>query len=73
MATTWESIEEREQRVRGTRTSSAMARSFEALYTEILRCNVECVSRQLRIFLAWAKVKFSGDTPSRSGFRQNAD
>jgi peptide chain release factor subunit 1 len=31
MATTWETIEEREQRVRGTRTSSAMARAAEQI------------------------------------------
>jgi Bacterial archaeo-eukaryotic release factor family 10 len=31
MATTWESIEEREQRVRGTRTSSVMARAAEQI------------------------------------------
>src|SRR2546421_7566307 len=31
MATTWETIEEREQRVRGTRTTSAMARAAEQI------------------------------------------
>src|SRR5438270_3870073 len=31
MATTWETIEEREQRVRGTRTSTAMARAGEQI------------------------------------------
>src|SRR5258708_12552368 len=31
MASTWETLEEREQRVRGTRTTSAMARAAEQI------------------------------------------
>ncbi|HXN00793.1 MAG TPA: hypothetical protein VN973_02765, partial [Candidatus Dormibacteraeota bacterium] len=31
MATTWETIEERERRVRGTRTTSAMVRAAEQI------------------------------------------